>query len=52
MTEYICDCGKNFGNSKSHFIRHSNKKFPCKKIMNQEFASWKDGAIRQYMNRL
>jgi queuine tRNA-ribosyltransferase len=22
------------------------------KIMNQEFASWKDGAIRQYMNRL
>jgi hypothetical protein len=32
MTEYICECGKNFGNSKSHFIRHANKKKSCKKI--------------------
>jgi hypothetical protein len=32
MTEYFCDCGKNFGNSKSHFERHKNKKNPCKKI--------------------
>jgi hypothetical protein len=31
MTEYIClDCLKNFGNSKSHFERHLNKKKSCK----------------------
>ncbi len=39
MVEYNCEiCGKNFGNQKSHYITHINKKFPCKptKIINQE----------------
>ena len=31
MVEYNCEiCGKNFGNQKSHYITHTNKKFPCK----------------------
>lgn len=31
MVEYNCEiCGKKFGNQKSHYITHINKKFPCK----------------------
>ena len=31
MVEYNCEiCGKQFGNQKSHYITHVNKKFPCK----------------------
>lgn len=31
MVEYNCEiCRKNFGNQKSHYITHTNKKFPCK----------------------
>jgi hypothetical protein len=30
MVEYSCEiCGKNFGNRKSHYITHKNKKYPC-----------------------
>jgi hypothetical protein len=30
MVEYSCnECGKNFGNKKSHYINHKNKKYPC-----------------------
>ena len=30
MVEYSCEeCGKNFGNRKSHYVTHKNKKFPC-----------------------
>jgi hypothetical protein len=33
MVNYICpDCGKDFGNSKCQLNKHSNRKFPCKKI--------------------
>ena len=33
MVEYNCDiCGKKFGNQKSHYFTHTNKKFPCKPI--------------------
>jgi hypothetical protein len=42
MVEYNCEiCGKQFGNQKSHYITHINKKFPCKpsKPINQEHIS-------------
>lgn len=30
MVEYSCEkCGKKFGNRKSHYITHKNKKYPC-----------------------
>lgn len=30
MVEYKCEkCDKNFGNQKSHYLTHINKKFPC-----------------------
>lgn len=35
MVEYKCEkCAKNFGNQKSHYLTHINKKFPCKSISN------------------
>ena len=35
MVEYSCEkCGKKFGNLKSHYDRHINKKFSCIKVQN------------------
>jgi len=40
MVEYSCEkCGKSFGNLKSHYERHINKKFQCKQIINIQFLN-------------
>lgn len=46
MVEYICpDCFKNFGNSKSHWNRHINKKKTCQIIDNNLILTPPENAV-------